>query len=86
MAYSGPPPIIGSKPVAAPAIVRQLDKSFSQQLSIEDRRKLRAIVRKTHAFLFKADCSTRHIDQVIDSLGPKVARAMVMRAVAGGKV
>jgi hypothetical protein len=72
--------------VAAPAIVRRLDSSFSGQLSIGDRRKLRSIVIKTHRHLFAADPSTRHIDQVIDALGPEVARKAVLKALAEGKV
>lgn len=72
--------------VAAPAIVRRLDSSFSKELTIEDRRRLRTIIIKTHRHLFAYDPSTRHIDQVIDSLGPEVARKIVLRRLAAGQV
>jgi hypothetical protein len=72
--------------VAAPAIVRRVDATFSDDLTIEDRRRLRAIVLKTHRFLFAADPSTRHIDQVIDSIGPEVGRKLVLQALASNQV
>jgi hypothetical protein len=68
------------------AIIKRADHTFSGQLTLEDRRRLRAIVLKTHRFLFAADASTTHLDQVIDSIGPEVARQMVLRHVASGRI
>lgn len=67
-------------------IITARESRFSNNLTIEDRRRLRAIVQKTHRYLFSEDASNRHLDQVIDSLGPEVARKMVMRAIASGRV
>jgi hypothetical protein len=72
--------------IPAPPIITRRERTFSDDLTLEDRRRLRAIVIKTHRFLFAADPSTRHVDQVIDSLGPQVARQMVLRAMASGKI
>jgi len=47
---------------------------------------MRAIVAKTHKYLFAVDASTKHLDQVIDAIGPEVARKMVLEAVAKNQV
>lgn len=75
-----------SSSVAAPAIITRLDKTFSEDLTFEDRARLRAIVRKRMPYLFAADDSNRHLDQVIDALGPVAMRKTLMRAIAKGDV
>lgn len=72
--------------IASPAIIQRRDATFGDDLTLEDRQRLRAIVIKTHRFCFAVDPSTRHVDQLIDSLGPEVGRKMVMQALADGKV
>lgn len=72
--------------IAAPAIITVPEKRFSEDLMWEDRVRLRAIVQKTHRFLFAADASNAHVDRVIDVLGPEVRNRMLMKALAAGKV
>lgn len=72
--------------VATPAIITRLDKTFSEDLTFEDRIRLRHIVRKNMPYLFAADDSNKHVDQVIDSIGPQVMRSQLMRAIASGKI
>jgi hypothetical protein len=69
-----------------PAILTRREATFSGTLTIEDRRRLRAIVQRTHKFLFAVDASTSHLDQVIDSLGPEVSRKMIFEAMAARKI
>lgn len=72
--------------VAAPAIISVPDKRFSEDLMWEDRVRLRAIIQKTHKHLFAVDCSNRHLDEVIDVLGPQVRNKILLRNLAGGTV
>jgi len=72
--------------VGSAAILTRREKTFSGELTIEDRRRLRHIVRKTHAALFAADPSDKHCDQVIDAIGPDVARKLVLESLASGKI
>lgn len=77
-------PLLAS--VAAPALVRRTDRTFSDDLTIEDRRRLRAIVVKTHQFCFRETPTAREVDKLIDALGPEVGRKMVLQALADNKV
>lgn len=76
----------GTQTFAAPAIVRRLDKTFSEDLTYEDRTRLRHIVRKCRPYLFARDDSDRHVDQVIDAIGPEVMRKLLFRALGADKV
>lgn len=55
-------------------------RGFSMDLTIEDRRKLRAIVLKVHKHLFAVDASTKHLDQMIDAIGPLAAQKLILKA------
>lgn len=68
------------------AVITRLDRTFSEDLTFEDRARLRHIVRRSAPYLFKADDSNRHVDQVIDAIGPKVMRQRLLQAIADGKV
>lgn len=61
--------------------------SFSVTLSVADRRRLRAIVRKVHLAHYPTDKLTDLvIDQLIDAWGPEIAGNIVRKAVDQGLV
>lgn len=61
--------------------------SFSVTLSVADRRRLRAIIRKVHLAHYPTDKINDSIcDQLIDAWGPEIAGNIVRRAVDQGLV
>lgn len=57
---------------------------FTSDLTIGDRQKMRAIVRKHHRQYFADHPTDAQVDQLIDSLGPEVASKLVKAAVDRG--
>lgn len=68
-----------------PAMVRT-DHGFSRDLTVEARRKLRHIVRRTHRVWFRDEPTNAMLDELIDSLGPEVAAKMVKAAADRGQI
>lgn len=61
--------------------------SFASIISLEDRRRLRHIVRKVHLSHYPTDKLTDvECDKLIDSWGPEVAADIVRKAVDAGKI
>lgn len=61
--------------------------SFSHTLSIADRRRLRAVIRKVHLAHYPTEKLTDIVcDQLIDAWGPEVAGEIVRKAVDRGMV
>lgn len=60
---------------------------FTSELSIADRNRLRAIVRKVHLKHYPAHLLTDYeVDRLIDAWGPEVAGNIVRKAVDRGLV
>jgi hypothetical protein len=61
--------------------------SFASIISIEDRKRLRHIVRKVHLSHYPADKLTDiECDKLIDAWGPDVAASIVRKAVDAGQI
>lgn len=60
---------------AMPAIITR--RGFSDELTLEDRRTLRAVVRKTHRRYFADQPTDAQCDQLIDALGPRAQIRMI---------
>lgn len=63
--------------------------SFASLLSVRDRNRLRAIVRKTHASYMPKEVtqpSDYECDKLIDSFAPEVAQALLKAGVDTGSV
>lgn len=54
---------------------------MAMDLTPKDRARLRNVVRRTHRSFFRDEPSTAMLDELIDSLGPRVAAKMVRKAV-----
>lgn len=66
--------------VSAPAIITR--RGFSDDLTLEDRRAMRAVVRKVHAKWFREPPSDYECDKLIDAIGP-VAQSKMIAAFHG---
>lgn len=64
----------------------ETEHGFTQELTVEDRKRLRAITMGHWRFYFADQPTTAQVDQLIDSLGPDVARKLVRAAVKKGDV
>jgi hypothetical protein len=61
--------------------------SFASIISIEDRRRLRHIVRKVHLSHYPTDKLTDiECDRLIDAWGPETAASIVRKAVDAGQI
>lgn len=61
--------------------------SFTGIISIEDRNRLRAIVRKVHLQHYPAHMLTNYeCDKLIDAWGPEVASNVIKKAMDAGKI
>ena len=60
---------------------------FSSQLSIQDRNRLRSIVRSVHLRHYPKHMLTNlEVDKLIDAWGPEIAGKLVKQAIDGGLV
>lgn len=64
---------------SAPAIVTRR-MGFGDDLTCEDRKMLRAVVRKVHRRYFADYPSDRDCDQLIEALGPEAQKKMLLAA------
>lgn len=69
----------------APILVPE-DQGMAQDLTVEDRRRLHAIIEKHHQRWFRDRPTPAQMDNLIDSIGIKVARETVEKNVAAGRV
>ena len=60
-----------------PAIIAR-PMTFGDDLRYEDRKTLRAVVRKVHRKYFTDHPTNRQCDQLIDALGPEVQKKLLM--------
>jgi len=51
---------------------------FGDDLAYEDRKTLRAVVRKVHGRFFSGHPTNAQVDQLIDALGPVVQQKLLM--------
>lgn len=69
---------------------RQAPRALAEEghfdISEADRERLRKITRKHASFYFAGEPTNAQVDQLIDSLGPKVAARLVKKAVDTGEI
>jgi len=69
-----------------PAIITRIEK-FGDDLALEDRKLLRAVVRKVHRRFFASSPTNAECDQLIDAMGPEVqARTLAQALKANGEI
>lgn len=70
----------------APKLTADLPEGITADITVEDRRRLRAIIDRHWKFYFAERPTNAQKDQMIDAFGPRVAAKIVKKHVDGGRI